>query len=201
VSALSLNEVESLALKVGRGAGFSWGLAEDIGRGARALAQGGFPWAEALEGLARDAGAWRAPPPLRVEGWLERFREIESAAPLCPVRAAALLIDDPSVLRGRPLRLANVALPLWIAALFAASEVGADFDTDWPGASTDALMTRAADVTISPRAAPRAPLIYRRARVDDATLAALAAFAARVYVPASEGSRAKGAGGGSVDDE
>ncbi len=30
--ALSLNEVETLAMKVGRGAGFSWGLAEDIGQ-------------------------------------------------------------------------------------------------------------------------------------------------------------------------
>src|SRR5271163_2976798 len=36
LSELSLNEVESLALKVGRGAGFPWGLAEDIGRVARA---------------------------------------------------------------------------------------------------------------------------------------------------------------------
>ena len=34
-----------------------------------------------------------------------------------------------------------------------------------------------------------------------AVLAALGAVAARVYVPASESSRAKGAGGGSVDDE
>ena len=56
MSELSLNEVESLALKVGRGAGFPWGLAEDIGRGARALAQRGFPWAEALVGLARERG-------------------------------------------------------------------------------------------------------------------------------------------------
>ena len=40
---LSLNEVESLAAKAGRGGGFSWGLAEEIGRSARRLAQGGLP--------------------------------------------------------------------------------------------------------------------------------------------------------------
>ena len=149
MSELSLNEVESLALKVGRGSGFPWGLAEDIGRGARALAQRGFPWAEALVGLARDAGIWQAPSPQRVEGWRERRPEIESAAPLCPVRAAALLIDDPSVLGGLPLRLANVGLPLWIAALLAAS--GKDLDAEWPEASIDGLLTPAADVTIWPR--------------------------------------------------
>jgi hypothetical protein len=200
LSELSLNEVESLALKVGRGSGFPWGLAEDIGRGARALAQRGFPWAEALVGLARDAGIWQAPSPPRVEGWRERRPEIESAAPLCPVRAAALLIDDPSVLGRRPLRLTNVGLPLWIAALLAAS--GKDLDAEWPEASIDGLLTPAADVTIWPRAAPRGPTsLRRRSSADEAVLAALGAVAARVYVPASESSRAKGAGGGSVDDE
>jgi len=200
LSELSLNEVESLALKVGRGSGFPWGLAEDIGRGARALAQRGFPWAEALVGLARDAGIWQAPSPQRVEGWRERRPEIELAAPLCPVRAGALLIDDPSVLGGFPLRLANVGLPLWIAALLAAS--GKDLDAEWPEASIDGLLTPAADVTIWPRAAASAPTsLRRRSSADEAVLAALGAVAARVYVPASESSRAKGAGGGSVDDD
>jgi hypothetical protein len=116
------------------------------------------------------------------------------------VRAAALLIDDSSVLGGRPLRLANVGLPLWIAALLAAS--GKDLDAEWPEASIDGLLTPAADVTIWPRAAPRAPTsLRRRSSADEAVLAALAAIAARVYVPASESSRARGAGGGSVDDE
>ena len=198
MSELSLNEVESLALKVGRGAGFPWGLAEDIGRGARALAQRGFPWAEALVGLVRGAGIWQAPSPQRVEGWREHRPEIELAAPLCPVRAGALLIDDPSVLGALPLRLANVGLPLWIAALLAAS--GKDLDAEWPEASIDGQMTPAADVTIWPRAAQRAPTL-RRSCADEAVLAALGAVAARVYVPASESSRAKGAGGGSVDDD
>ena len=41
MSDLSLNEVESLALKVARGAGYSWGLAEDVGRHGR-IDGGGF---------------------------------------------------------------------------------------------------------------------------------------------------------------
>jgi Protein of unknown function (DUF3726) len=202
VRELSCNEVESLALKVGRGAGFSWGLADEIGRGALALARGGGPWAEALLALARDAGNWRAPSSLRVQGWLERRDEVDAASPLCPLRVAALLIDDPSILNAGPLRIANVGLPLWIAALFAGSGLGKEFELDWPGASADASMTPAADVTIARRSAFRAPVPpLRRMLADDAALAALGAVASLVYVPASEGSRAQGAGGGSVDDE
>jgi hypothetical protein len=194
VSELSLNEVESLALKVGRGAGFSWGLAEDIGRGARALARDGSPWAEALVALARGAESWQAPS--RVQ--LASASEFGSAAPLCPVRIAARLLDDPSVLREGPLRIANVAVPLWIEALFAASANGREFDVAWPGG----WLAPAADVTIAPLAAsweqaPRQP----RAHADARVLAVLGAVAARVYVPASDSSRAKGAGGGSVDDD
>jgi hypothetical protein len=202
VRELSCNEVESLALKVGRGAGFSWGLAEEIGRGARALAQGGWPWPEALLALARDAESWRAPSPLRVEGWSKRRDEVDAASPLCPVRVAALLIDDPSILNVSPLRIANVGLPLWIVALLAGSGLDKEFEVDWPGASSGASMTPAADVVIGRRAALLAPAPpLRRLLADDAALAALGAVASRVYVPASEGSRAQGAGGGSVDDD
>ena len=81
---LSLNEVESLAAKVGRGAGFSWGLAEEIGRGARQLAQGGLPWAEALLALAETAEALQAPSPAQAEQWRERQSETASTARCAP---------------------------------------------------------------------------------------------------------------------
>src|ERR1700676_2385321 len=69
---LSLNEVESLAAKVGRGSGFSWGLAEEIGRGARHLAQGGFPWANALLALAEEVRRLQSPSPSQAERWRKR---------------------------------------------------------------------------------------------------------------------------------
>ena len=212
---LSLNEVESLAAKVGRGSGFSWGLAEEIGRGARALAQGGFPWADALLALAERAGSLQPPSPPRAERWRRRQSETTASAPLCPVRAAALLIDDPTILRDGPLRLENVGVPLWIAGLLAPSGVGGGFEIAWSGASAlvdrlgvipkaagGAWLASEADMKISPCSAPtRAPQPLLRPLVADALLTALGAFAARVYVPASESSRAKGAGGGRVDDE
>ena len=46
---VSLNEIESLALKSARGAGMSWGLAEEAAS-RRVLARGAFP------ALGRDFG-------------------------------------------------------------------------------------------------------------------------------------------------
>ena len=215
MTALSLNEVETLAAKVGRGAGFSWGLAEEIGRGARRLAQGGLPWAEALLALAESADGLKTPSPIQAQRWRERRSEPSGHASLCPVRVAALLIDDPTILQAGPLRLDNVAVPIWIAGLLAASSAADGFEVAWPEAlalvgrqgvlaetPTGDWLAPAADVRISPAAAPlTASPPLRRALADDAVLAALGSFAARVYVPASADSRAKGAGGGSVDDE
>jgi Protein of unknown function (DUF3726) len=204
---LSLNEVESLAAKVGRGGGFSWGLAEDIGRSARRLAQGGFPWAEALLALAEKAERMQSPSSVQATQWRERRSAMVSTAPLCPVRAAALLIDDPTILQAKPLHLANVGVPIWIVGMLAASNTASAFEIAWPGAS--ALAARQGVVPkassgawLAPVAAPSTqPSPLRRAFADEAILAALGSFAARVYVPASESSRARGAGGGSVDDE
>jgi hypothetical protein len=115
------------------------------------------------------------------------------------VRLAARLIDDPSLLAEGPLRIANVGFPVWISAVLAASDLGDKFDVDWSGGDGS---TRAADVTISPRPTSRTPEpLRRRAVAESRILAELGVVAARVYVPASEGSRVRGAGGGSVDDE
>jgi Protein of unknown function (DUF3726) len=212
---LSLNEVESLAAKVTRGAGFSWGLAEEIGRSAQRLAQGGFPWADMLLALAETTEGLRAPSSAQAEQWRTRQSETGSTTPLCPVRAAALLIDDPTILRAAPLHLSNVGLPIWIAGMLAASGAADGLEVAWPTASAwvdrQGVISQApgggwlapvADVTISPDATPsREPQCLRRTLVDAAVLTALNSFAARVNVPASESSRVRGAGGGSVDEE
>ena len=55
--------------------------------------------------------------------------------------------------------------------------------------------------SIERRAETGQPATIRRGAIDERTLAALNSFAARTYVPESERSRARGAGGGRVDDE
>ncbi|MDP2802192.1 MAG: DUF3726 domain-containing protein [Phreatobacter sp.] len=57
---MSLNEVETLAAKAARGAGLSWGGAEEFGRAARLLATAGRDWpalVTALAGTADDVAA------------------------------------------------------------------------------------------------------------------------------------------------
>ena len=131
---LSLNEVESLAAKVGRGGGFSWGLAEEIGRSARRLAQGGLPWADALLALAEKSRK-RCKRLRRLErnnGEGAESETLERAAvPGARRRAADRRSGDPA---GRGLCvLRTSAFRIWIAGMLAASGVADGFEIAWPG--------------------------------------------------------------------
>ena len=90
---LSLNEAETLAAKAARGAGFSWGLADEIGRAARVLAMQGEDWGEALLALVGAAQAFEAPSAERIALWRRGEQDLPGAQPLCPVRTAAFLLD------------------------------------------------------------------------------------------------------------
>lgn len=183
---LSLNEVETLAAKAARGAGFPWGLADDIGRAARRLAQRDPEWSNALLALLARWREFEPPSPRRIALWRSGETDERGAAPLCPVRTAALLNDAPPACA---LKILNVGLPVWLDALLAAQGTwrgGADLHA----ASADVVLTRGGDSATA-----------RRAAIADEELEALGAYAARTYVPESERSRARGAGGGRVDDE
>jgi hypothetical protein len=189
---LSLNEAEALAAKAARGAGFCWGLADEIGRAARAMATESDGWSEALLTLARVAGGFEAPNPERIARWRRGERDAAGARPLCPVRTAALLIDDAAELGAGPLRIAHVGLPVWLGAMLKRSGVWIA-DVEPRIASGDVTIRRGSDPAGSNGA--------RRAAIAPATLGALSAYAARTYVPESARSRRRGAGGGSVDDD
>ncbi len=73
---VSLNEVEMTALKAARGAGYSWGLAEEAGKAVRWLA----------EREERDFG-WLAP--------LLAILQAPPASLHCPIARGAALADDP----------------------------------------------------------------------------------------------------------
>lgn len=72
---LSLNEVETIAAKAARGAGLSWGGAEEIGKAARVMATAGANW----DGLLLDllpAVAAGAMPAAEI-ALLDRFSSVE----------------------------------------------------------------------------------------------------------------------------
>lgn len=189
---LSLNEAETLAAKVARGAGFSWGLADEIGRAARWMATEGDGWSEALLALAQAAGELEAPAPDRIARWRRGDPDAAGARPLCPVRTAALLIDDAAEIGAGPLRIARVGLPIWLGAMLNGSGVWVA-DVQPRIASGDVMVRRG----LLPARSEGA----RRAAIEAETLAALGVYAARTYVPESARSRRRGAGGGSVDDD
>ena len=178
---LSLNEAETLATRVARGARFSWGLAEDIGGAARTLAKRGEPWAEALLVLAQLADGLDPPSPERAARWRRGEADLPSAASLCPVRG--LVMDagiDPG---GEPLRLARIALPLWLQGMLWVAGAETSYIV---GYDAGEALSQTTDVTVSAATTPAEACLARRARI---------------YVPESEGSRVRGAGGGSVDAE
>ncbi|WP_189546072.1 DUF3726 domain-containing protein [Mesorhizobium sp. M2E.F.Ca.ET.209.01.1.1] len=189
---LSLNEVETLSAKAARGAGFSWGLAEDIGRAARRIAVEDDNWGLAMLNLAERAQSFEPPDPARAARWRSGKIDVATGRPLCPIRTAALLLDEPLPANVMPLTILDVGLPVWLDAMLRCSTMGV--------ARPMARATRA-DVVIERRADTEQPATSRRGAIDDRTLAALNSFAARTYVPESERSRLRGAGGGRVDDE
>jgi hypothetical protein len=190
---LSLNEVETLSAKAARGAGFSWGLAEDIGRAARRIAVEDDNWGEAMLSLAEHAQSFEPPDPARTTRWRNGEADVATGKPLCPIRTAALLLDDPLPAGTLPLTILDVGLPVWLDAMLRCSTMRI--------AQPMALLTPQADIIIESRAGVVQPIAGRRGAIDERTLAALNAFAARTYVPESERSRVRGAGGGRVDDE
>jgi len=173
---LSLNEGEALAARAARGAGFSWGLADDVGRAARVLAGDGADWSASLLALLERA------PRLVSPGARE-------GKPLCPVRMAAYLNDAP--IETSALALRDVALPVWLDALLRTQGLWR-VETDLRAATADATLTRGASA---------APPGARRAAISRCAYDALNALAARLYVPESDRSRTRGAGGGRVDED
>jgi hypothetical protein len=190
---LSLNEVEMLSAKAARGAGFSWGLAEDIGRAARRIAVEDENWAPALLGLLETMQSFAPPDPARAARWRKGEADVPAERPLCPIRTAALLLDDPPEAGAMPLTILDVGLPAWLGAMLRRSNLSV--------ARPAAALTPRTDVVIEHRDEAGLSVAGRRGAIDQRTLAALNAFAARTYVPESERSRVRGAGGGRVDDE
>ncbi len=181
--ALSLNEAETLAAKAARGAGFAWGQADDLGRAARTLAAEGRDFGAALLQLLHRREDFAAPAPERLALWRAGGPDVAGSRPLCPVLVATWLLD--SGLDAVGLTLLNVGLPIWLDALLRPAGLGATCET--------------AQATLSPRTPPSEA--GKRAALDSEVWRAVNAYAARTYVPESESSRRRGAGGGRVDDD
>ncbi|SLN40817.1 hypothetical protein ROG8370_01700 [Roseovarius gaetbuli] len=213
----SLNEIEGLSRKAARGAGLSWGLAEEAGKATRWLCAAGLPGAEALAGLLRqnDGAEYETLCPLEDTGtWAAK------GGALCPLISGAAICDHAKdIAEGKPLELGETSFPLlllpYVAA--AAQENETTLKLEWPGvtvtfgAETCIKQTIAGaldlDCTKAVRIAltsaedipPLAPIT--RGDIDPEIAQVLSAFAHRTYAPDTAQSRLAGAGAGLSDND
>ena len=202
----SLNEVEATAKKAARGAGYSWGLAEEAGKATRWLC------AQGLEGCGALAALLQEP---RHETPTRKGAVWSGPGALCPLITGAALSDFAADLANGPIRLVEVAQPQLLLpfAAGAARHLGAalTLSCDTLTARTDGAGVDLAnipappgtsDVTVSVGGAMASTLPnHTRAAPDPAIWAILTGFAARTYAPATDASRRLGAGAGLSDND
>lgn len=199
---VSQNEIEGLALKAARGAGYSWGMAEDVALATRWLAAHDFDAIDALDRLLADT-------------------TMEPGSLLCTIGAGTEVADGN--IDELPFPVFYVSVPLMLIPFVArfACDVGRGIELTWHNAKVVIVPEGPHAVRVAAEGALDAGLVNpvmvgladedgavegRRARpggrkVDAAAWARLEAIGARTYVPASDQSRIAGAGAGLSDND
>lgn len=214
---VSLNEIENLSLKACRGAGMSWGLAEEAAQAARWLAGASLSWDQSLARLLAQRNRISEP---SLSG-----REIRGAIdgmPLCPIHAGAAIAD--LLDHATSLTLHDILEPIWLLPFaHRLAKPGCNVVLNWPigtiriGAvvpeiseqgtsdlATGRLDWLRAELLSGDASAPSAAPVYGHSNerfADAGAWANLEAWAARTYVPASLQSRIAGAGAGLFDND
>lgn len=209
----SLNELEAMSRKAARGCGLSWGLAEEAGRASRWLATHDLPAPQLLADLLtqNDGVAYtNLAPDCEAEHWSA------PAGRLCPLIAGAALSDRLQGLApGAAIQLGRCAYPAFLLPALAGGE--GTVVVAWGGVTVtvgpkgvtfdgraEALSVQEVDtVTIRRGEATQGYALPERVRCDiepDA-IEVLQRFAHRTYAPATEESRAAGAGAGLTDND
>ncbi len=213
----SMNEVEVLAKKAARGAGQSWGLAEETGKAVRMLAGQGIEATGHLATLlkANDGVAFHTIAPADPDGvWSA------SGGQLCPLVAGACLSDRAAEFGvDRDLTLDHIAFPVFLIpfAQAVARQTGRTIRLNWAdvyvfvdGAlvwvdgnvqSLSISVVVSAEVSAVDNTTGRALDKTDRAAMTQIAAAELTGFAQRTYAPATDASRLAGAGAGLSDND
>ena len=202
----SLNEVQAMARKATRGAGYGWGLADEAGLAVRWLCAMGCDGCGALARVL-DQVDRLARPVSGDRGW------IAEAGVLCPLQTGTALSDHALMLQQDTVRVGRVLEPVLILPFLASASrrlrqplvlraSGVMAVTDATGLSLDAEMPgEAADLAVCLGTMPqalRSPATRAAPQMSD--WAMLERLAHRTYAPATEESRARGAGAGGLSD-
>lgn len=206
----SLNEIEATAKKAARGAGYSWGMAEEAGKATRWLCIQGQEGCATLAGFliqmdGQDLSNHK--PQALSEEW-------HANSMLCPLISGAALSDCAADLLSGDITLRDVAHPALLMPFAGRAAVrlnrvvalecdGARAVTNGVELALDgAFSTHAKQVKVSLQAEMSAALPrHTRGTPSPTDLATLNKFAHRTYAPATEESRRLGAGAGLSDND
>lgn len=214
---LSHNEIEQLCLKAARGAGMSWGLAEEAGYAAAWLARRGVdgPSAVLSQITHADGRSWYEICPEVTAGQVTA----RDGQELCPIALGSVLCDRGTSFIGSnevaPLAVGPITNPVLLLPFLSdiARLCALSILLEWSGrrvfvglngeitGDIAALETeRSLHAQISVRSGPEAAneSAVRAFFVSEGTLSGLNRYALRTTVPASEMSRA-GAGADDAD--
>ena len=212
----SLNELEGEAKKAIRGAGLSWGMAEEGSKAVRWLAAHGVNPIPALNDvLCRHDRRNDIATVITLQGGRWQGR-----ASICPFALGAALCDDARRLQTNPFVAGPVTQPLLLVPFAAAAArilkhplrldlKGAELVltergdpcTEIPSIGSDLPEIRCETVVTQMRIARFKPASTSGVEVDSDSRESLSAFVHRTYVPASERSRREGAGAGLIDND
>lgn len=213
----SLNEVEGLARKAARGAGMSWGLAEEAGKATRWLVSHNLPGAEILAQLLtqNDGTDYAALCPVTTTGLWHAPQ-----GPLCPLIAGATICDHAAHLTDEEgFALGPTSYPMMLLPFAAglAQLSGTSVAVSWPGSAavltqegnmslTEDITLMADHATIVQIAATASPIVPAspcvwRADIPADVAETLGALAHRTYAPDTPESRLAGAGAGLTDND
>lgn len=210
---LALIEVEAMAKKAARGAGYSWGIAEEAAKATRWLCAAGFDGVATLAKVLQtvDGQDLATMTPSALGGDWQG-----SSDTLCPLATGAALSDGAVFWAEAGKTASNVIAPLLLLpfAANAALQLGRPVTLSWQGAQlvTDgqsvsgpsSLVTpdqqKTVQVQLGGKIIDTTPTRLR-ATPSDADWATLERFAHRTYAPDTEESRLKGAGAGLSDND
>jgi len=208
---VSFNEIETTLRKAATGSGFPMGLAEDCGCAAAWLAARNHNGIAAVLDAIRDGMRKPVMPPADGRDWVFADARIATCGP----SAIGLLVGEPTC---HDIHLHNTDSPLLMLGLagVAAGDYRLDFALELGARCTALISANGMSLTgtLPPPGAQlfltfrengggetRNTIQMQGAIVDDGLWQEALALAAQTYVPASDASRAGGAGAGLTDND
>jgi len=222
MSDYSLNETASRAKLAAKGAGYSWGMAEEIARAVFWLAERKLPGPEMLLKLLLNFSTAESVK-LAIPS-IKDSRFIVKDEWLCPVATGCALSDmDIAVADKTPIALPNVKCPILLLPFVAdiaqmtSSAFALDFNNNTVSTDGKHVQFSSADITTVEHAelvvfrtaaqtnsefaiADRENKDYRVV-IAEPVWAALGNYAHQTYAPSTQSSRATGAGAGLNDND